>query len=1160
VKHRVYIAFQPEQVKSATGNRGTFDPGLADIALKRGDSTQGTDPAKLRTMVDALSSTWADAPPVEVVDTALKLPPDIVDALRSMNALGDARALVLPRSGKVYLIADQLPDLKTAQFALFHEVLGHYGLRKVLGDSYSREMALLRSANPQLRAEADAWMRAYGAGQIRARVERGMTFDEAAREVRALAIEEALADRAGAPQLINGWKAFLARLQRLLRKLGLDGVADWIESHSEAETLALLARARAAVEEGAEVHAYTGDALPAASQADPLLSQKHTPEQQTALAKAGVRGPASMAGKVKAYYSKAISLLHDRHTLALEARQGALDQFTGISNAVQRDLGNLPVEQDPYIAARLANGGTSSVMRALLLHGQARWASNGQHLEKVDGTKGLLDILEPLGDDVNDWFGWMIGNRAARLMKEGRERNFTTADIQALQSLAGANLPKFQKAAVEYAAFKRSVLDVAEKAGLIDADSRKAWDYADYIPFYRQVDEKSTFSPTGRKGLAGQSSGIRTLKGGEGELNDPMENLLMNFSRLIDASLKNNALRKTIETLEGANSDAVHKIGYEMKSEAVPAAQIKKRLVDAGTPKQVLDVIPQEAFDGMAKMWAVQAPSDPDVVRVMVNGKPQFYRVEDPLLLRSLTSFVPFDFPGLNMMRWFKRLLTGTVTAAPDFVLRNFIRDTVAAQMITRDGFSPGKSFSGVVKSMKETGAFEPMLFAGASFQSGNINAADPTSTGRAMRRALRDRGINGASADRFMASVIDTPAKFWEKYRHLSEAIENANREAVFDAASKAGKSTTAAAFEAKDLMDFNLRGSWAAYQFLADVVPFLNARVQGLYRLGRAQPKRLVTLGLMMTAVSLLLAWANGGEDDYEALPDWDKDTYWHFWIGGEHFRLPKPFELGVAFATIPERVMRYAMGQDSGGRLTKRVWANLRDQLQFDPVPQMFRPALNVWANKDTFRDSPIEGMADEGKSPHMRYSASTSETARELLGMTAPLTDPLGLSPKRLEYLVNAYTGAAGFYAMALSDMAVRQIIGAPDQPAMRADDIPVVKAFYRIDPARSTVWESDFYTMREAVDQVYRDVEALKREGELDKAAEKHDANLAKLRARRVLAAAAGRLAEINKQRDRIFNDRDMSPDDKRQRLDELVKRRAEIARAAVEHQAVVDAF
>jgi hypothetical protein len=223
-------------------------------------------------------------------------------------------------------------------------------------------------------------------------------------------------------------------------------------------------------------------------------------------------------------------------------------------------------------------------------------------------------------------------------------------------------------------------------------------------------------------------------------------------------------------------------------------------------------------------------------------------------------------------------------------------------------------------------------------------------------------------------------------------------------------------------------------------------------------------------------------------------------------------------------------------------------------------MFRPALNVWANKDTFRDSPIEGMADEGKSPHMRYSASTSETARELLGMTAPLTDPLGLSPKRLEYLVNAYTGAAGFYAMALSDMAVRQIIGAPDQPAMRADDIPVVKAFYRIDPARSTVWESDFYTMREAVDQVYRDVEALKREGELDKAAEKHDANLAKLRARRVLAAAAGRLAEINKQRDRIYNDRDMSPDDKRQRLDELVNRRAEIARAAVEHQAVVDAF
>jgi hypothetical protein len=512
------------------------------------------------------------------------------------------------------------------------------------------------------------------------------------------------------------------------------------------------------------------------------------------------------------------------------------------------------------------------------------------------------------------------------------------------------------------------------------------------------------------------------------------------------------------------------------------------------------------------------------------------------------------------MMRWFKRLLTSTVTAAPDFVARNFIRDTVAAQMITRDGFNPGKSLQGVAKSLRESGGFEHMLFAGASFQSGNINAADPTATGRAMRRALRAKGMRGASTDQFLSTVIDTPVKFWEKYRHFSEAIENANREAVFDAATKGGKSLTAASFEARDLMDFNLRGSWAAYQLLADVVPFLNARVQGLYRLGRSDPKRVVVLGLLMTAATLALAWANDGNEEYEGLADWDKDTYWHFWIGGEHFRLPKPFELGVVFATIPERVMRFARGQDGGKKTAGRLWANVRDQLAFDPVPQMIRPGLNVWANKDTFRGTPIEGMADEGKPPHLRYSASTSETTRELLDLTKPVTDPLALSPKKLEYLVNAYTGAAGFYALALSDIAVRAMTDAPPQPEMRADDIPVVKAFYRVNPARGTVWESDLYDMRAAVEEIHRGVKALEREGDLEGATELTEDNLDKLGARKVLDEAGKRLAGINKQRDKIFRDPDMSPAEKRQQLDELLKLKAEIARNAVEHPAVTEAF
>ncbi len=407
--------------------------------------------------------------------------------------------------------------------------------------------------------------------------------------------------------------------------------------------------------------------------------------------KAGNVGTASLSEKVRNVWASGIQSLSSPGAFAREFRQGALDQFAGIQNAERATLGNLPNEQSAYVTARLANGGTSSVMRAILLHGQPRWARNGQHLEAIPNTEGLLDILKPLGDDLNEWFDWMIGNRAERLMREGRENNFTPAEIAALQGVVAGNPAKlalFRSTSLKYAAFKKSILDVAQDAGLINAESRRVWDNADYIPFYREIDRNETLSgiskpgisriamaAVGKKGLAGQSSGIRTLKGGDSALNDPMENLLMNFSRLIDASLKNNAIRKTIHEV-GVPGGLATKVGYAMSSEMIPTNQIKQVLVNAGTPQAILDVIPDAAFEGMAKMWAIQAPTDPAVVRVMVDGKPEFYRVDEPYLLRSLTSFVPFDFPGLGVMRAAKRVLTAAVTATPEFMIRNFVRDT----------------------------------------------------------------------------------------------------------------------------------------------------------------------------------------------------------------------------------------------------------------------------------------------------------------------------------------------------------------------------------------------------------------------------------------------------------------------------------------------------
>src|SRR3546814_13882900 len=79
-----------------------------------------------------------------------------------------------------------------------------------------------------------------------------------------------------------------------------------------------------------------------------------------------------------------------------------------------------------------------------------------------------------------------------------------------------------------------------------------------------------------RRGLSHQSSGIKQLKGGSQALNDPIANMLANVSRLVDASLKNNAALKAVRALP----DYFQELGdQDKKTDAV-------RVVDDGRSEE----------------------------------------------------------------------------------------------------------------------------------------------------------------------------------------------------------------------------------------------------------------------------------------------------------------------------------------------------------------------------------------------------------------------------------------------------------------------------------------------------------------------------------------------------------------------------------------------
>ncbi|MBE0435921.1 MAG: hypothetical protein IBX56_08980, partial [Methylomicrobium sp.] len=657
--------------------------------------------------------------------------------------------------------------------------------------------------------------------------------------------------------------------------------------------------------------------------------------------------------------------------------EGMFDRLRGIYAAERDLLGGVTAEQSGYVSARLSTG-SSSIIYGMLLKGAPKWDGSASRIEMAEGTKGLTDIFGRAGNDLDAFFAWMIGRRAERLMKEGRENNFTEAEIRELIAMGQGKEALFLSIRKEYNDFKKHVLDVAERGGLIDAEGRKSWDSGDYIPFYRALDKGGVKGPRNNRGFSHQTSGIKQLRGGTAALGDPLENIVKNFAHLIDASVKNNAIRKVADNFDGTGIlEEIPRV--EFTRALVPMAQFRKLLIEAEAEKiaqasgvdqaeamqqakAVIDLLPQDALEGFRQMAAVRPPSDPDVVRVMDGGKSHYYRVHDEALLRGLTALDQRQDNGfIRIMRGFKRVLTTGVTSDPTFMVRNFIRDAGHAWVINNDGFRLGiDSLRGAQKALSEKGGAIDMMFSGASFIGGYINGNDPEATAQAIRRVLAKQGLSRTESDSFMKTVTANSQALWERYRHVGDKIENASREAVYEAAIKAGKSKTQALFESKDLMDYSMQGNFMIIQFLGDVLPFFNARLQGLYKLGRTGvlTRHVAQRGLMVAGASIALLALNGDDERYEELEDWDKDMFWHVFLGGEHIRIPKPFEVGLLYGSVPERMMRNLLGKDDTKKSAQRLAWMILETFAMEPIPQAVKPLEEVIRNQDSFTNRPIE----------------------------------------------------------------------------------------------------------------------------------------------------------------------------------------------------------
>ncbi|EKN4738149.1 hypothetical protein FG473_001706 [Yersinia enterocolitica] len=1028
---------------------------------------------------------------------------------------GVVHAIYQPELSRVIVVADNITSDRELRAKLRHEVLAHHGLASVIGDvEYDRIMRVLHQTRDSKNKEIQAVWR-----------EVDKSYRNESLEMQANEFLAHMAERSELSGFGAMWDRFVSMLINGLKKIGIMNASDI--SPTEIRNILRTVAGRfkkTAMYDGEQPGTREFDNT--FSRSDALYSRTANPAMDTETnRKMGFNVEPSQLDKAKSFYATVTS--KDKTELKAwlkeTGRKLNTKTFDGMAplKYAEDAAGINDARSSAYIGARMA-AGAGSVTAATLEHGLPRYNKAEGIVERQSGTgkeDALMGILDGLGNHRENFFKWIAGHRSERLMKEGKENNFNADEIAYMKTLNRGNEALFDSQKKKYDAFIKSILDLQQDMGLIDPESRAQWEDAWYLPYYREAENGEVKGPWTSKGIANQSSTVRKLKGSDLTIKDPIENLFNYVAKSVDASMKNEAMRRSVVNL-----------------------------ADTGV-LEVIESPNKMDFQRIGK----------DVVKVFIDGQETLVQVNDPELYRAFT-MIDLERSNSTFMkaaRQAKKVLTVSTTSMPDFIIRNFMRDSIHSWAINKDGFKPvTASWAGFKKALRTDDSLVDMMFAGATFGGGYSNVYDPASTAKTIRSVLRRKGYNDSQIHEFESSIVRNSKEVMgkveqglHKYKNLSEAAENANRLATYEAAIKSGKSKAQAAFESRDLMDFSMMGASNIMINLSDMLPFFNARMQGLSKLGRGikeNPREVLKRGGMITAASLALMALNWDDKRYEELQDWDKDTYWHAWIGDQHIRFPKPFEIGLMFGTLPERFVRALGGKDSAAKFGKLVAHNFMETMAFNPIPQVAMPIAEAYVNYDFFKGGPIENMADSNLIAGARYNDQTSLLMREVGEAT-------NMSPKMLDHIVMGYTGSLGGYVMGATNLLMRNLKDYGETPAMRLDELPVIKSFFRgSDPAKSTQFTEDFYRMMTEANQINSTINSFRKQGRGDDASELIEENRGKLSQRQGLTATQKQVKALNAQIEMMRRDRILTADQKREKIDRLMATRNKLVQQAVE--------
>lgn len=676
------------------------------------------------------------------------------------------------------------------------------------------------------------------------------------------------------------------------------------------------------------------------------------------------------------------------HGIKLFDRATGADTYKLATNAAYSDAmaGQIIVGDLTDADGKYVSGGLKTALHGINLNDKEEYRLFGEYLIVRHGPERLAEGMRVFADDRKNSAEFME-RRAAVLEQQ---------------------YPKFKEAADRLYQFERDLRQVwGVDTGLISEQTAKDWDerWKYYVPFNRAVSVESR-GVGAKRGFANQKNPIKKAHGSGLDIVHPVDNIINNIVLMVNAGVRNNVMRKITDEARrlGADASLLEPVPTPMKKDLFRAVDLKKELSDTVDQSGMTAADKMFMLDTIGNISNVleqfsRGKAYGDVVTVMRGGEPEFWKINDPLLLSSITSLSPKSMNGiLDAYAIVSRFMTSNITGMNllwnifsnmprDFqTLLTYSKDKNVAHLVKAIG-------SAYVNKIKGSGA-DPLYLEYLAMGGGKTSAytADRDLTRRARQQLTGEKKIS--------LNPLDMIA-------YISDLIELGPRYATYKLMRERGMTPQEAFYEAMDITVNFRRGGIRARE-VNKAVPFFNANVQGLDKHARWITAEDAPAGkrkgaakrrfLMYLAASAALAAVNYGinnssdenKKDYQQLSTYTKNSYWVYPLGdGKYLCLPKPRELAVPsslFEALLERTVGgnehafdgfYEYATDNFLPSILSDFANLDAAGAIGSLGLIGVGSYMV-ANRD-FLGRPIESTGMRYLEPRDRYNERTSKLA-------------------------------------------------------------------------------------------------------------------------------------------------------------------------------------